>query len=88
MWSLVRHTAGLLKKRVEDLAEVILLFILLCLLSLHLVILDGGKTMTTPRDPGETSRCVLEDKMPFSTCLMPLLSNFLLISPMASFFLP
>ena len=32
MWSLVRHTAGLLKKRVEDLAEVILMFILLCLL--------------------------------------------------------
>ena len=36
MWSLVRHTAGLLKKRVEDLAEVILMFILLCLLSCKL----------------------------------------------------
>lgn len=33
MWSLVRHTAGLLKKRVEDLAEVLL--ILLCLLSCY-----------------------------------------------------
>ena len=37
MWSLVRHTAGLLKKRVEDLAEVILMFILSRFLSIILM---------------------------------------------------
>lgn len=47
MWSLVRHTAGLLKKRVEDLAEVSLYCCLyfLCIL--------GGKTTTNTSENPE-----------------------------------